>query len=332
MTTLNDTAFCASASQTDFIGFCILMPTFMCLLSVFICGGNLLTITAVCSTRSLQTTPNMYVVSLAVADLIVGFNVFFESFWYNALTEGDIAHCKFCCLSNLSTLYTSLFASMASVVLIAVDRFLYICYPFKYEDLVTQRKTQIVIIVTWIISLILGTFPLYLNSFDAVQECAHTGVLPVWYQIYFEEQVFASVLILCLVLYAGIMNIARRQLRSIQATTVDPAHNSAEGKNWKVVRLMLLVCGGFFVCWCPYHVSVVINHVSFVSEDVMDVLFPLGILNSGVNFIIYALMNRDFRQAFRRRVCCCRRFWEHDSSGGATAQTTLHLNGLVHSS
>ncbi|XP_041362817.1 histamine H2 receptor-like [Gigantopelta aegis] len=292
----------------------------MCLLSVFICGGNLLTITAVCSTRSLQTTPSMYVVSLAVADLIVGFNVFFESFWYNALTEHEILDCKFCCLLNLCMFYTSFFASMAGVVLIGVDRFFYICYPFKYEYLVTHRKIIITIIITWIVSVFFGTIPFYRNNFDAIQDCLHIDVLPVWYQMYLVKVMFALVLVFSVMLYTGIVKTARRQLGSIQATTVDSAHNSAKGKNWKVVRLMLLVCGGFFVCWCPYHVSVVINHVSFVSEDAMDVLFPLGILNSGVNFVIYALMNRDFRQAFRRRVCCGRcLFWEHDhdSSGGA---------------
>ena len=329
MTTLNETAFCETANQIDFIGFCILMPIYMCVLAVFICGGNLLTIIAVSTSSSLQTTPNMYIVSLAVADLIVGVNVLFESFWYNALTEGLISDCKFCCLSNLCSLYTSLFASMANVVLIAVDRFTYICYPFHYERIVKESITKIIIIVTWVVSLILGTIPFYLNTFDEVQECTHNGVLSVWYQIYFEEIIFAFVLICCVFLYAGIVNIARSQLKSIQATTVDlPANSNMKRKNWKVIRLMLLVCGGFFVCWCPYHVCMVINHVSYVSEDIMDVLFPLGILNSGINFVIYALMNNDFRKAFRKRISC-KRGRNHESSEGTSGQATFHLSGHI---
>ncbi|XP_041349180.1 histamine H2 receptor-like [Gigantopelta aegis] len=302
MESWNTTSQCASASHTEFVGRCVLLPIIMCLLAVFICGGNMMTILAVYRNVPLQTNPNMYVVSLAVADLIVGVYVFFDSFWYNALTEDDIAHCTLCNLSNLCAFYTSLFASMVSLVLISADRFLYICYPFQYEYLVTRRKIQTIIIATWIISVTLGTFPIYFDfEFD---------MLPVWYEIYLEKTIFASVFVITLVLYAGIVKTARRQLKSIEATTVDPAHSRSVGKNWKGVRLMLLVCGGFFVCWCPYHLCIVISHVSYVSEDVLDALFPLGILNSGVNFVIYALMNRDFRAAFYRIISsvprCCR--------------------------
>ncbi|KAK6174208.1 hypothetical protein SNE40_017527 [Patella caerulea] len=50
----------------------IVFPILYIVLCLFICGGNMLTIVAVCKTEVLGTIPNMFVVSLAIADLMIG--------------------------------------------------------------------------------------------------------------------------------------------------------------------------------------------------------------------------------------------------------------------
>ena len=48
----------------------------------------------------------------------------------------------------------------------------------------------------------------------------------------------------------------------------------------------------------------------------MDILLTLFLLNSSVNFIVYAVMNKRYREAYISILCCCRRSNNIEDSPG----------------
>ncbi|XP_066506545.1 trace amine-associated receptor 13c-like [Hoplias malabaricus] len=96
---------------------------------------NLLVIISISHFKQLHTPTNLIILSLAVADLIVGLIVMpgnimqlIDSCWY----LGKLVCIFFPLISSLSV-----FASVLSLVLIAVDRYIAVCDPLLYPSRVT---------------------------------------------------------------------------------------------------------------------------------------------------------------------------------------------------
>ena len=81
--------------------------------------------------------------------------------------------------------------------------------------------------------------------------------------------------------------------------------NSGAGKLFKEIRItkmLLNVVFGFFLCWTPFLIASILYGLNAVPEELR--LLTLGImfacLNSVINPIIYAVMNRNFRDSFKQ--------------------------------
>ena len=81
--------------------------------------------------------------------------------------------------------------------------------------------------------------------------------------------------------------------------------NSGGGKLFKEIRItkmLFIVVFGFFLCWTPFLVASILYGLTAVPEELR--LLTLGImfacLNSVINPIIYAVMNRNFRDSFKQ--------------------------------
>jgi len=79
-------------------------------------------------------------------------------------------------------------------------------------------------------------------------------------------------------------------------------------KEMRVTKMLLIVVLGFFFCWTPFLVSSILYAFNAAPDDFE--LLTLGIMfacmNSIINPIIYALMNKNFRNAFHTmylRLC-----------------------------
>lgn len=71
---------------------------------------------------------------------------------------------------------------------------------------------------------------------------------------------------------------------------------------------MMLLLGAFAVCWGPY-LLVVIFDTLFLEDNIAiatlrKFLSVLGLVNSGLNWIIFGLKNADFRKAFTYLLRC----------------------------
>ncbi|XP_041364140.1 adenosine receptor A3-like [Gigantopelta aegis] len=310
MTTEDNTLlFSTNASSSDVISFHeATIITIELGLMVFICSGNLLTILTVWLTPSLRTVSNMYVVSLAVADLLTGLNIPLQIGIFIPSVRRAIDASKYLCLCRHVLFFVSIENSILCMTLIALDWWLYIVSPFYYLRIATSSKARLVVVCSWIVSVWAGTMPLYVNKWTVGVDCKLLNVLTKEYQLYLQGGGFVLCSLTIGFCYGHIFVVARKYLKKVngfQASAVNRKSRSSNDilrSDIKMVKMFILVFGAFFFCWFPTILCLSIGYTYGVSYTILNYVIPVGILNSGLNFFIYVIRNRQFREALEKMV------------------------------
>jgi hypothetical protein len=131
----------------------ILLPSIVFKFIAMIIGvlGNITVIIYTIFLSKEKTATSYLVGNLALADLLVCLT--FYPIWIIEFTQTilniDSDQDLFCKLSR-STIWSLLFASMATLLAITVDRYLYIVKPLKYPLIVTKRRVFLAISGIWL--------------------------------------------------------------------------------------------------------------------------------------------------------------------------------------
>ena len=282
--------------------------------------GNTLVTGAVCSTRKLRKPTNYFIVSLAVSDiLIVGTIVPFHVHHYLNFMVWDLGFqvCKMWILMDF--LCTT--ASTTNVALIAIDRFLALSYPFKYQRLVNGKRSAVAIILVWCYAGVLSSLSLTDWSDDA-----HLYITPACKKVDKAYYLVAPLLgiflplVILVVAYSMVFNLAFRQALMIKShslvrhettkTTSSKPDKSAQTRilirELKATKTLMIVVGTFLICWFPLFVLLLIQqhcpqcidkNLSLLAQQIIGIIFvyTLPRLSSAANPIIYSIFNREFR-------------------------------------
>ncbi|CAM4687900.1 unnamed protein product [Leuciscus chuanchicus] len=121
---------------------------------IVIVFGNLWVICTISFFQQLHTPPNYLIVSMAVADLLLGSFVMppsmvrsLETCWY----FGDF-FCKF----HSGTDFTLCNASVLHLTFISIDRYYAVCQPLQYHRRITTRVSIAMILFSWCFSAFIG--------------------------------------------------------------------------------------------------------------------------------------------------------------------------------
>ncbi|XP_051838317.1 histamine H1 receptor [Antechinus flavipes] len=116
-------------------------------ISLVTVGLNLLVLYAVRTEKKLHTVGNLYIVSLSVADLIVGAAVMPLNIVY--LLKSLV---RPLCLFWLSMDYVASTASIFSVFILCIDRYRSVQQPLKYLRYRTKTRATVTILITWLLA------------------------------------------------------------------------------------------------------------------------------------------------------------------------------------
>lgn len=301
-----------SSPAVDQVGFdsTAALLSFVIFLALF---GNGLVILAFYRFHELRTVTNYFVVSLAVADILVA-SLSMPCWMYIRLTSlSQIPRDKL--LDKVlyySWQYVDILCSTASIVnlcMISVDRHLAINSPLTYHSQMTPKRARASIAFAWLLAFF----------------CASLSVVTVigklagkMYAIFISFTAFFIPLLILIGVYSKIAFVALRQVRTICAANagiehgVQREHNVTFRRELRVTKMLGLVVGAFGLCWGPFFSIVVLYAVcSSCPDDYgwVNISKWLHYANSTLNPLVYMLFTRTFRSAFRRllvRGLCCK--------------------------
>ncbi|XP_032803361.1 adenosine receptor A2b-like [Petromyzon marinus] len=131
----------------------ICLEVFIALLAVL---GNVLVCWAVWLNTNLRNVTNYFLVSLAIADIAVGVLGIPFAITLSVGFATDFYLCLFIACFVLVLTQSSIFSMLA----IALDRYLAVRIPLRYNSMVTEKRANGVIALCWVLSIVIGLFPL----------------------------------------------------------------------------------------------------------------------------------------------------------------------------
>ncbi|XP_044755435.1 octopamine receptor Oamb [Coccinella septempunctata] len=166
--TLNVTACAAILRSVNWADSHLLVQLFaLALLNVMVIAGNCLVIAAVLYSSKLHSVTNLFIVSLAVADLLVGVAVLpfstgrelfkvwiFGNVWCKIWLALDVWMCT---------------ASILNLCAISLDRYVAVTRPITYPSIMSRKRAKWLIAGLWILSFVI-CFPPLIGWRDKVQE------------------------------------------------------------------------------------------------------------------------------------------------------------------
>ncbi|KAJ6667792.1 hypothetical protein lerEdw1_016113 [Lerista edwardsae] len=171
----------------------------------------------------------------------------------------------------------------------------------------------------WVVSLMVSFLPIHLgwNTNDStIQNVDLYGgkceleVNPVYVLVDGLLTFYLPLVVMCIT-YFRIFKIAREQAKRINnASSCKAVHQALPTvKEHKATLTLAIVLGAFVICWFPYFTVFTYRGVvgnGKVSKTLVSVVLWLGYINSALNPILYAALNRDFRTAYQQLLRCWR--------------------------
>lgn len=256
---------------------------------VFGIVGNILVILSVVCHRHLRTVTHYFIVNLAVADLLLSSTVLpfsaileivdrwlFGRAFCNVWAAVDVLCCT---------------ASIMSLCVISVDRYIGVSYPLRYPTIMTKRRAVLAVMLLWVLSIIISIGPLFGWKEPAPEDDSICKITEEpGYAIFSAVGSFYLPLAIILVMYCRVYVVAHREsqglkegqkteksdskrvtLRIHRGTTTVSEDEALRNRTHFALRLLKfsrekkaaktlgIVVGCFVLCWLPFFLALPIG-------------------------------------------------------------------------
>ncbi|XP_034397817.1 neuropeptide FF receptor 1 like 2 [Cyclopterus lumpus] len=303
--------------------------------------GNILVCLIVLENRRMRTITNLFILNLAISDLLVGIFCIPTTLVDNLITGWPFSN-TVCKMSGFVQ-GMSVSASVFTLVAISVERFRCIVYPLQPKPTILVAKAAIVLI--WVLAVGImcpaaialtvdkvpfhsmvynddfnQTFPLY----SCYENFANPQMRKVYTAVLFAHIYLVPLTVITL-MYGGIggklcSSVVANREPQLADVTVQVGRRRAgqpmiSQKKVKVIKMLILVALLFMLSWLPLWTLMLMTDYAGLNRNQLDLLtsyiFPfahwLAFSNSSINPIIYGYYNENFKRGFQA-VCKSRPF------------------------
>ncbi|CAL1273166.1 unnamed protein product [Larinioides sclopetarius] len=313
ITTCNDTEILIKTDYSSIESVvAIVVPILFGIIVIVGLIGNTLVVIVVAFNPQMRSTTNVLIINLAIADLLfILFCVPFTAFDY-ALPYwlfGDI----WCRVVQYLVIVCA-YASIYTLVLMSLDRFLAVVHPITSMSIRTVQNACIAIGIMWAV-IVLACIPalqshgLIYYTYQSIEYSvcmflSSEGYNYAAYQVCFFLSSYIIPLSLIFILYV-------LMLKRLWFGVAPGGRVSAESLKSKkrVTRMVVIVVVIFAVCWCPIQIVLVLKSVNSYGITPIRIVIQisahiLAYMNSCVNPILYAFLSDNFRKAFHKVIAC----------------------------
>ncbi|KAM6972289.1 alpha-1A adrenergic receptor [Aplochiton taeniatus] len=277
-----------SCTQIIFDSEILVVGIFLALFILVAIVGNILVILSVVCNRHLHTVTNFFIVNLAMADLLLSIMVLpfsaslevlgcwvFGRVFCNIWAAVDVLCCT---------------ASILSLCIISIDRYIGVKYCLKYPTIMTEKKAGVILVIVWVSSMVISIGPLLgWKEPPPLDDSICSITEEPGYALFSSLFSFYLPLMVILIMYFRVYVVARRTTKSLEAGVKRERNKSMEvvlrihyrsvpedarpssskskshpfrsslsvrlmkfSREKKAAKTLAIVVGMFILCWLPF--------------------------------------------------------------------------------
>uniref|UniRef100_A0A2K6EQL2 Melatonin receptor 1B n=1 Tax=Propithecus coquereli TaxID=379532 RepID=A0A2K6EQL2_PROCO len=274
--------------------------------------GNRLVILSVFRNRKLRDAGNLFLVSLALADLAVAlypYSLILVAIFYDGWALGEV-HCK----ASTFVMGLGVIGSVFNITAIAINRYCYICHSVAYHWIYRPWHTPLHICLVWLLTVVAFLPNLFMGSLEYdphIYSCTFIQMASAQYTVAVVAIHFflpIAVVSFCYLHIWVLVLQAHRKAKSESKLCLRPS-------TLRSFLTMFVVFVIFAICWAPLNcigLAVAINPEEMapqVPEGLFVTSYSLAYFNSCLNAIIYGLLNKNFCREYKRILLALWNLW-----------------------
>ncbi|XP_061738980.1 lysophosphatidic acid receptor 3 [Nerophis ophidion] len=280
----------------------ILVQVVGSLFCCFILFSNAMVIAAVITNKKFHFPFYYLLANLAASDFLAGI-----AYVYLMFNTGEVSR-KLTVKGYFirqGLLDISLSASLANLLVIALERYISIMNIRVHSNL-TKRRVTLLIVLVWAISILMGAVPsLGWNCICNLSDCSQLAPLFSRSYLVFWSVSNLVVFLVMVAIYMRIYTFVKMQNNMFtQHSGVSVNHKRAR---IKLIKTVMVVLGAFVVCWTPGLVVLLLDGLHCTSCKVMKLkrwLLLLAVLNSVMNPCIYSYKDQEMWTTLKNLLRC----------------------------
>ncbi|XP_032885423.1 melatonin receptor type 1A-like [Amblyraja radiata] len=266
--------------------------------------GNSLVIVSVLRNKKLRNAGNAFVVSLAIADLVVAiypFPLILTAILHNGWVHGYI-HCQ---MSGF-LMGLSVIGSIFNIAGIAINRYCYICHGMKYNKIFSHRSTLCYVLLVWMFACLAIIPNLFVESLQydrRIYSCTFVQSVSSLYTV--TVVVIHFILPISIVSYCYLhiwifVIRVKRRVKPENRSRINPH----DFRNFLTMFVVLVL---FAICWAPLNfigLGVAVNPklAKLIPEWLFVASYFMAYFNSCLNAIVYGVLNHNFRREYKQII------------------------------
>ncbi|XP_004634560.1 glucose-dependent insulinotropic receptor [Octodon degus] len=246
-----------------------------------------------------------FTLNLTVADILIG--VAISGLVTDQLFSSAQPTQKTLCSLRMAFVTSSAAASVLTVMLIALDRYLAIKQPLRYFQIMNGLVAGACLAGLWLLSYLIGFLPLGVSIFQQTtyhRVCTFFAVFHPRFVLILSCTSFFPAMLLFVFFYCDMLKIASmhsQQIRKMEhaGATVGAYRPPRYASDFKAIRTVSVLIGSFTLSWSPFLITSIVQagcqecNLYTVLEKY---LWLLGVGNSLLNPLIYAYQQKEVQQ------------------------------------
>ena len=288
----------------------VLVPTLFGIITLLGIIGNSLVLYVILSKQNMRTVTNLLLMNLAIADL--SFVCVCPPFTAYQMAFSRWPFGQLACKLMHDLINVTAYVTVYTLVAISVLRYMTIVHNSETRHLRTRKNVVITIIAMWLVFLILN-IPVTL-SYHLEDTGYEDDVICDIINMQSGKRIFGTFFFFAYLLPLGVIGVFSicilRHIQKQKPSSLEGAHQvRSRQRRQQASRLIILVVILFAVLWLPVHIQLLLFYYATVPYNHAYTLFSilaycLAYFNSCVNPIIYHVASHDFRDSFRKALCC----------------------------